>query len=77
MLKIIKAGPKQFQIDGDLDKAAQILMISKSELLTYPKYYEGKVFGERIVFERNADAIAFIGLVQSQVKINKAFGING
>ena len=76
MIKVIKAGPKKFKIEGDLNKAAKILMITKEELLTYPKYYEGKVKGSEIIFERNSDAIAFVGLVHSQVKINKSFGIN-
>ena len=73
MLKVVKVGPKQYEIKGDLDKAAKILMVSKEELLSYPIYYEGKVKGERIIFEKNMDAIAFIGLVQSQLKINKEF----
>ena len=50
-------------------------MITKEELLTYPKYYDGKVKGTDIIFEKNADAIAFVGLVYSQLKINKSFGI--
>lgn len=75
MLKIVKVGPKNYKVEGDLDKAANILMVTKEELLSYPAYYEGTVNGENISFEKNADAIAFIGLVQSQVKINKAFGV--
>ena len=75
MIKVVKAGPKQFKIEGDLEKAAKILMIKKEELLTYPKYYDGKVKGTDIIFEKNADAIAFVGLVYSQLKINKSFGI--
>lgn len=75
MLKIVKAGPKNYKIEGDLDKAAKILMVTKEELLSYPAYYEGKVKGEDISFEKNADAIAFVGLVQSQVKINRTFGV--
>lgn len=76
MLKVVKAGPKQFRIEGDLDKAAKILMVSKAELLSYPTFYEGKTIGETILFEKNADAIAFVGLVQSQVKLNREFKIN-
>ena len=51
-------------------------MVSKAELLSYPAFYEGKTIGETILFEKNADAIAFVGLVQSQVKLNREFKIN-
>lgn len=76
MLKIFKEGPKRFIVKGDLEKASKILMVSVEELLTYPQYYNGKIINGKIIFEKNVDAISFLGLIQSQVKINKIFGIN-